>query len=256
MQVLASPLINVATGGPLGSGIAREMDPIKRETRGILDNITSKIPGYSKTVPPDRDPYGDPILYPQAIGGSWLGMVSPLILKPLEEDRVKKEGNRLQVKVPDFPWAIGGKMNDDFDIRAPYPEDSLPVELSPQERDQWQVMYRNLLRHQKYGIEAVLLNKPEYQNAPRALQREMFTDFLSQSRSTARDALMVKEPTIGVRVLENKAKHVLPMLTESQRAEVEPQLQQSISLFDSLSAQERMNLLRWGIVGEETEAKE
>jgi len=39
-----------------------------------------------------RDGYADPIIPPQPLGHAYLGIASPFVYKPLEEDPIKKEG--------------------------------------------------------------------------------------------------------------------------------------------------------------------
>jgi hypothetical protein len=252
-QTVFGPAATVVTGGPLVSAVARVEDPIKREVRSFMDNVLSRVPGYSKTVPPDRDPYGDPILFPQSIGADWLGVVSPITERPFESDRVKVEGEKLQVKVPDFPWTLGGTVRDDFDIRAPFPEDKLPVELTNQQRDRWQQIYKGILRHPKHGIEATLLDSPQYQGATRAMQRELFMDAMADYRSTAKDALQVEDATLFRKVMENDARAVLPLLHEPDRSQANQRYQEAIGGFERMAPQQRQNLLRWGVLNEPEE---
>lgn len=254
-DVLMNPVVTVATGGPLVASIAKAVDPISRETRGFVDNLMARVPGYSTTLPPLRDGYGDPILPPQAVGPDWLGVASPLTLKPIETDRVKVEGAKLEVKLPKFPDHVGGTTRDDFDIRAPFPEDRVGVELTPQERDRWQVIYRDLLRSKEHGIEIQLLDNPEYQQQTRAMQREMFMSTLAGYRSTARDALTVENTELGKRMLSSQATHLLPMLQGQDRADAERQISESLTLFDSMAPEMRDNLLRYGILQPEEATK-
>ena len=46
-----------------------------------MDDLMARTPGYSKTLPAKRDDYGDPILPPQAVGGPWVGIASPITVK-------------------------------------------------------------------------------------------------------------------------------------------------------------------------------
>ena len=246
--VLLGPVTTVATGGPLGASIARAIDPIRRETRTFMDGLQARIPGYSKDLPPMRDAYGDPILPPQAVGGPWVGIFSPLTVRPLEEDPIKREGDRLGIKVPQFPWSIGGPTRDDFDIRAPFPEDKIGTEVSPQQRDRWQQIYGRLLRHPELGIEKQLLGNSLYQKSTPAMQRESFMDFMADSRSTAREALTIEDVALGKKILTNDAMALLPLLNEQDQAAMKGQLQESLNLFDTLAPEQRANLLRWGVL--------
>ena len=250
-QVLLGPVTTVVTGGPLGAAVTRAIDPIRRESRSFMDGLIARVPGYSKTLPPVRDGYGDPILPPQAVGGPWVGIVSPLTIKPFTDDPVKVEGDRLQVKIPAVPGSVGGTTRDDFDIRAPLPEDKVGVELSSTQRDRWQQIYRNLLRHPEHGIQAQLLANPEYQTQPRAAQREMFMDFLASSRTTAREAMVLEDPKLGEQILRSNAAAIAPLLQRQDQDALPGQTQEAVDLFSTMSQEMRENLLRWGIYGDD-----
>lgn len=248
-DVLVSPVTTTLTGGPLLSAVARARDPILRETRTFVDGLRARTFGYSKTLPPKRDAYGDPILPPQAVGGGWVGIMSPLTVGDDTKEWMKVEGGNLQVKVPLFPWNIGGRISDDFDIRRPFPEDRLPVELTPLERDQWQVIYRDLLRHPEFGMEAVLRNNPEYIKATRALKREMFTGLMADHRAAAKDAFQIMNKDIGRKMFRVEMEAILPLIPEKERAAFESQAQESLNLLDSLTPEMQENLFRLGIIG-------
>jgi hypothetical protein len=42
-------------------------DPHMREARTVADSLIAKIPGWSATLPPARDIYGDPVLVPSGL---------------------------------------------------------------------------------------------------------------------------------------------------------------------------------------------
>jgi Sec-independent protein translocase protein TatA len=248
MRILTGPAVTMASGGPLMSSIKTIVDPLRREARGVVDQVRSRVWGYSEGLKPLRDGYGDPILIPQAIANPWLGLVSPLTSKDYETDPVKKEGARLQVKIPTFPWSIGGKLRDDFDIAAPMPGDALPVELSAEERDRWQVIYKNILRHPETGIQKTLLGTPEYQSRPYPHQRELFMDYLSQARKAAETATMVENPVLARKIMEAQSEKYLSKLTPSERPAAEQQFQEALGLMEKLLPEERDNLNKWGVL--------
>lgn len=248
IKIATSPALTLGTGGPLVGSVARIEDPVRREARSFVDQWRARVPGYSADMPPMRDGYGDPILIPQALGSKWLGIISPFTAADYETDEIKKEGARLQVKLPMFPWSLGGKNQDDFDVRTALPGDPLPVELSAQQRDRWQVIYRNILRHPEMGIET-LLKSEQYKTAPFALQREMFMDVLAQARGNAKDALMVEDPALTKKAMSAKAGQYMPLLHPEQRPQVEQQLGESLDLIDTLLPEQQENLMKWGVMG-------
>ncbi len=248
-DVLVSPVTTTLTGGPLLSAVARAKDPILRETRTFVDGLRARAFGYSETLPCKRDAYASCILPPQAVGGGWVGIASPLTVGDDTKEWMKVEGGNLQVKIPLFPWNIGGRISDDFDIRRPFPEDRLPVELTPFERDQWQVIYGDLLRHPEFGMEAVLRKNPEYINATRALKREMFTGLMADHRSAAKDAFQIMNKDIGRKMFRVEMEAILPLIPEKERAAFETQAQESLNLLDRMTPEMQENLFRLGIIG-------
>jgi hypothetical protein len=268
IKLATSPIVGALTLGPLGQGIVRANDPIMRETKTALDQIKNgifgRVFGYGDNPVPVRDGYGDPILVPQAIGAKWLreqipfagGMLagalnlsSPFTQVTQKEDRIKKEGDFLQAKLPPFPWSTGGgSARDDFDIRAALPGEAIPVPLTSQQRDRWQVIYRNILLHPEYGIEKQLLDTDEYKNGPWALKREAFMNYLGGVREGAKGSLMVEDVDLAKKVAQATAGRYLPMIQPENRPAVQQQINESLDLFDTLLPKERDNLLRWGFL--------
>jgi hypothetical protein len=200
-----------------------------------------------------RDGYGDPILPPQALGNKWFGLFMPFTSKEYEDDPIKKEGARLSVKLPQFSDHFGGNLQEGFDINAAMPGDRLPVKLSSEERERWQVIYKNILRHPENGI-AKMMEKDEYKNGTFALQRAMFQDFLVTGKAAAKDALIVESDGLARKVAAAEAGKILPMLQPDQREGVEQQVSESLDLLDSVLPEQRDNLMRFGILGPESEA--
>lgn len=252
-RIMTGPALAVTTGGPLVGSFARIADPVRREARSFVDQWRSRVPGYGKDLPPMRDGYGDPILIPQALGPDFLAVVSPFTASNLETDPIKQEGARLQVKLPMFPWSLGGKLQDDFDIRAAMPGDQLPVELTSEQRNRWQIIYRNILRHPDIGMDKTILQSEQYKNGPFALQREMFMSYLAQARNAAKDTLMIEDTELAKKVVNAKAGKYLPLMQPEQRQEVEESLSTSTDLLDTLLPAQQNNLLKWGFLesGEE-----
>ena len=232
-KVLEGPLVTVTTGGAIGGRIKRAVDPVNREARGFYEQVASKLPGFSKTLPPMRDDYGDVVVPAQPVGSSWFGLLSPLWpkYKPKTTDRVKLEGDKLEVKIPSFPDAIGGTARSDFDINEPQPGDRLGTELTTQERDQWKRLYKEQLRHPEQGIEAMLLDNPDYQEQPRAGKRGMFENFLQSSRSIAEQRLQLENPDLGERVLRSDASLILPLIQPQDRPEAQQQIDDAAATF-------------------------
>ena len=59
------PSVTAGSLGTVPATSARIIDPVRREARGFVDQWMSRVPGYSKELPPMRDAYGDPFLPPR-----------------------------------------------------------------------------------------------------------------------------------------------------------------------------------------------
>ncbi len=96
-------LTTVPVVGPLAKNLNAELDPIIRETQGLLDTIQSTIPGYSKDLPPRRNYWGEVQMYE-----GWMGehALSPLYrsthIKDLVVERLVEANVKLSKPEPDI----------------------------------------------------------------------------------------------------------------------------------------------------------
>src|SRR5258706_6877720 len=133
--------------GPTAPPSRPAISPLMRETRKIIDDLMEKVPGYSKTLPPMRDGLGDSILPPPSIPRHIVQGPIPILDRPNSDDPVRQEGARLSVRTSPFPWCVSaGRIRDDFDVNKPQPGDLLPVAITPQERDRWLLLYKDMIR--------------------------------------------------------------------------------------------------------------
>jgi len=183
------------------------------------------------------------------MGPAWFGYFSPLVpkIKPESKDRIKVEGARLQVKVPEYPDYIGAPPPDNFDITQAKPGDKVGVDLTPDQRDRWQQLARNIIRSKDFGLEAMMDTK-EYKDAPPALQRQMFSDFLHTAKNSARSLLIAEDPKLAERIMKSDLKQVQPLLDEQNRAQVTKDFEQLISIYDGLSENDKHELSKWGLL--------
>lgn len=252
-KVALSPLVTVATGGPIGGRIKNIIDPVRRDARSFTDMVMARTPYFSKDMPALRDRFGDVQEVPQPVLGSWFGLLSPLWpkKKALTDDRVKLEADRLKVRMPSFGWSLGGSVRDATDIREMQPGDKVGVGLTIHERDAGLELYRRHLRHKEFGIEAGLLDTPEYQEAPVALKTELFEEFVNDAMRSAREELLSVKPDIGKRLLRSEASSLLPQLQPEDRGEAASAYQESIDLFDGMAQETRDAMMKYGILTEE-----
>jgi len=108
---------------PAGAVVQFPGDPYMKEVRSLMDAVMSGIPGWSRTVSPIFNLYGDPIL---TTGGIGPDMVSPLYVSPVHEDPVAAEVERLGVTITKPPRVIFGR-NPDGLLKADSPANGIPL---------------------------------------------------------------------------------------------------------------------------------
>lgn len=251
-KIVASPFVTVATGGPIGGRIKSMIDPVSRDARSFVDMVMAKTPYYSQTMPPVTDAFGDPQTPPQPVFGSWFGLLSPLWpkKKPLTEDRVKLEADRLKVRMPTFGWSLGGSVRENADIREMQPGDKIGTGLTVQEHAAGVELFRRHLRHPDDGIEAALLDTKEYQDAPNALKTERYEGFVAEAMQSAKEELPYVKPEIGKKLLKSEATSLLPQLPPEDREAAASSYAESLNLFDGMAQETRDALLKYGILNE------
>lgn len=75
---------------------AREVDPVMREVNSIWDAFAARVPGWSATLPPGRNIFGEPRLMGGGLGPD---MLSPIYTGSAEPDAVADELVRLELGV-------------------------------------------------------------------------------------------------------------------------------------------------------------
>lgn len=84
----------------LSRQLARLNDPVLREVDTIFEAFKSKIPGYSKDLPPTRNLWGEPILFEGGLGPD---LATPLYTSEIKHDPVSEElvKQRIPVSLPE-----------------------------------------------------------------------------------------------------------------------------------------------------------
>jgi len=204
-----------------------------------------KTPGYSKTLPPMRDGLGDPILPPPSVPRHIVKGAIPILDRPNSDDPVRKEGARLSVRTSPFPTCISaGRLRDDFDINKPQPGDLIPVAITPQERDRWILIYRDMIRDPETGFQATVLDQGRYIDAPDYAKGEMYLGALARYKVAARDALLAENDQLRTKVFANTAESNQHLFQQEPTPAAYPD--KSPDLFDGLTPEQQRNLLRWG----------
>jgi hypothetical protein len=167
---------------------ARLQDPTLRDVQSVLDNLKSRTPGFSESLPARRNLWGDPITLGGAWGPDWL---SPIYQSTDLKDPVMQEMIRLKIN-PTLPRREIG----DYKI--------------PPER-YWQLV-AEAGRPAKQILDN-LVNAPEWQNIPDPMREEAILEVITKTRRAAQEKLkaeVIKERGIdGALELNPKARKIL-----------------------------------------------
>lgn len=207
LEYLRSPFVNILTGGPMTNRIRQIVDPELRETRGMLDEVMNRIPGYSKTLPPVPDGYGDPVIPPF---NNWWGLLKPIVpsFKPFEKDPAKIEGDRVQARLPVFGDRIGGKVTPEGSTRQIFVEEEKGVKLTPQEWQRRVKIYNDLVKDKETGIQTLIDSKDyKFQEdgkpQPKAYKREVFTGHMRELWKASGQLLIEESPQLQNKLIQN-----------------------------------------------------
>lgn len=92
----------------LSNAVRKEIDPTVKEVWSMTDAIKSRIPGFSKDVPPQLNVFGEEVLYK---GGMGPDIASPVMTSNVETQEAAAEIARLNLDLRPPAKTIGGGSN-------------------------------------------------------------------------------------------------------------------------------------------------
>jgi hypothetical protein len=159
-------------GTAVPTGVAqytRVKDPIMREARTAIDRIKSRLPGYSETLQPRLNLWGDPIVLSGGLGPD---LISPVYTSDIKPDKVNDEIVRLRTKT----GMPSRRINK--------------VELTPEQ-------YNEYVTYAGQPAKRVLdrmVNSPGWDAIPDFKKDELITDQIKEFRDRARELMVAKYP--------------------------------------------------------------
>ncbi|MFZ5791861.1 MAG: hypothetical protein ACOY3L_14310 [Pseudomonadota bacterium] len=171
-----------ATVVPTGvAQLAQTEDPYLREARTIVDAIKARVPGFSQTLLPKRDIWGEPI----ELGGSaGPDLISPIYTNRLTHDPVAQELLSLGI----WPSKLDRK------IRG--------VDLTDKQYDDYQRIAGRLT---KFMLDN-LVRSPGWGQIPAFARTETITRVIDNTRETARTQMLMVYPDILKQAMDAKLK--------------------------------------------------
>lgn len=143
--------------------VARMTDPTMREVNGLFDGVIARVPGWSSTLPPRLNLWGEPVLYRGSLGPD---LASPIYTKSADIQPVSNELEQQGVSISMPGKYVFGKTPAQVDpLAQPSAKDGVP--LTDKEYEQ----YVKLAAGQGLGNLPLLKDKlaaviqsPAYQN--------------------------------------------------------------------------------------------
>jgi hypothetical protein len=178
--------------------VERAVDPVVREAHSVVDAVRARIPGYSESLPPRRNIFGEPI---QLEGGWAEHLISPVYRSTEVTDPVALEMARLKANISMPSRILRGRAPAAFGA-PPVPAEEVGVELSPEQYDRFVRWAGNenkspVTRRGMKDDLAVLIESPAYRDAPSDGMREnMMRHVVTYHREAARRRLIAEDPDL------------------------------------------------------------
>lgn len=208
-------------GVPQGAaGLARAIDPWRRQHTNLLQSIESRLPGLSQKLPPQRTLWGDPIRWEEAFMPPLSGTGAARMLSPVPMSAPDGSAEPIDRWIWDnrnaFPRGPQGQLGleklgqvQSYD-RPGNRSVSAQVQLTPVQWDRLQVLAGNGLKMDIDGVKLGakdLLNGLVEGNAPQGLQAEwngmppsrravFVTSMVNRFREAAKRDLLREYPDI------------------------------------------------------------
>ena len=167
------------------SQVAREIDPTFRDINSYLDAVKSRIPGYSKDLPPRRNIWGEKITMEGGLGPD---IISPIYTKTEKDSPIDDELLRLKFG-PSMPKEVQS-------LRG------IPIKLNPKEYDRFmEIMNTIKIPNSNKNLKNTLNNMVTNDNLYKRLKdddKELFIrSMISQASELARLKIVEEFPELN-----------------------------------------------------------
>jgi hypothetical protein len=216
-----SYLKKMVAGLVVPSGVAqveRVTDPVMSDAQSILDEIKSRIPGLSDSVPPLRNIWGEPV----KLGGGWgPDMISPIYTSKEEKSPIDMEIVNNKVNVQPLPRTVmGGQWGREVSLTGDpgQYEKERGVRLTADEYDRLQVIFGKEVLIQGQNVKEYLntvVHSAEYQRAsggPEGGRAMLIKTVISAAKQEALRMLLKERPELDELVkkrAEDKARRLI-----------------------------------------------
>jgi hypothetical protein len=161
-----------ATTPTLAGNIARTIDPVVRETKGLKEGYMARTPFLSKKLPAKTNAFGEDIV---RTGTAMQRLVSPVQVSEEKVSDIDRELGKYGVEVGFAGNTIGGE------------------KLSREQQREYQKLSGQMI---KQDLDAVI-NSSNYQQASPELKEKILSKTINDARSNARDRILVGDTQLG-----------------------------------------------------------
>lgn len=185
-------------------------DPTTREVNGVMDALMSQVPGFSGTLPPRRDLYGNPVYLEGGLGPD---VMSPIYTRTAKldpvSDEIAKQGIRV---VSSGEYVFGGRPPQGAlaDVRA-----GQGIQLTPLQRDRWSVLAGQEVKGETgknlHDTLADVIATREYRSAtdgPDGGKARMLQRTIRDFREAAERRLIEEEPALQFAIAQKRQQRI------------------------------------------------
>lgn len=199
---------------PIPRGVAlaaRVEDSTARMAENIADAMRAQIPGLSKSLPAQRDLWGNPIKRESGLGGFY-DLVSPIYSRATQDSPIDSELNRLELWIPK-PGKNVHFDGAEIDLRNRPAVYSRYLELAGKEMTEstlgvpLDISGKNL----KGALDDLVSGKhplsqlyEHLTDGPDGGKADMIEDMIDHYRAAARDKLLEEFPDLGLKVRQRR----------------------------------------------------
>jgi hypothetical protein len=175
VQVLADPqrygpqFVEQYAGSVVPALVAQStqmIDPLQRETHGIIEAVQARIPGLRENLQPRINPLtGEPLDAKDRLAG-----VAPINVRDISQDPVLQEAARLGVGLPKTP--------KNLQMPSPLDKSIGKLELTPEQ----QTLFASTTGELAHQILSQIVGSEAWNNAKPAIQRQIYAKVFAQAR--------------------------------------------------------------------------
>ncbi len=186
--------------------LKREADPVQRDAQNLLETFMANIPGYSETLPPVQNVWGDPQLVPEGWGPDW---ISPIAYSATKGDAVDHEVNRLKIDINMPPRFLFGARPPQMSM-----EDQKEAHGIPLTSAEYAYLVRLAGEPAKRDIAALITTKEyaEQSDGPEGGKAMLIKSIIGRHREIAKLKLLQEDEPLRQLVEEKTIRRALAVM--------------------------------------------